>query len=69
MKTGTGIFVLALVLLFDSMFDFEVIKEQQTHGGSQIHIIRYNHLTGGIDTCVADFDDLWASCILVSKEE
>ena len=70
MKTGTGIFVLALVLLFGSMFEFEIIKEQQTVSGSQVHLLRYNRLTGNIDTCVADYnDDTWAVCGTLSDKE
>ena len=70
MKTGTGIFVLALVILFGQMFEFEIIKEQQTVSGSQIHVLRYNRLTGKIDTCVADYnDDTWAVCGTLSDNE
>ena len=70
MRTGTGIFWLALVVLFGQMFDFEIIKEQQTVSGSQIHVLRYNRLTGGIDTCVADYNgDTWAVCGTLSDIE
>ena len=70
MKTGTGIFWLALVILFGQMFEFEIIKEQRTNAGSQIQILRYNKLTGQIDTCVADYnDDTWASCGTLSNVE
>ena len=70
MRTGTGIFLLALVILFGQMFEFEIIKEQQTKAGSQIHVLRYNRLTGDITTCVADYnDDTWAICGILSDNE
>ena len=70
MRTGTGIFMLALVILFGQMFEFEIIKEQPTNGGSQIHVLRYNRLTGDITTCVADYnDDTWAACGMLSDKE
>ena len=70
MKTGTGLFWLALVVAFSSMYEFEYVKEQPTHEGSQHHIIRYNNLTGSVEACVVDYnDDPWGSCILVDNSE
>ena len=72
MRTGTGIFWLALVLLFGSMFEFEVLQESRTSDGSdQWQVIRYNVLTGSMSTCIVDFEDTdqpWASCSIIAKD-
>ena len=66
MKTGTGIFLGALVLSLTSMFEFEVIDERNA---DQYHIVRYNKLTGDMSECIVSYgDESWAGCSLESSK-